>query len=136
MTILHPCQSELLSPLLWPVNQVSAFSSAGTDICSEGTSQLLGDQSSAFAPSAWDEKCHLVLSPAELPLATSDFQFPPIHENTGTSLEQSSVSPSVTFNDSMRLRPSKVNKCRFISSPALSLCQFPYILSLFFISRV
>lgn len=70
-------------------------------------------------------------------MATSDFQLPARHENTGTSSEQSSVPPSVTSNDSVRLRPSKVNKCSFISSPALILRQFPYyILSLFFFSRV
>ncbi|XP_065596456.1 tyrosine-protein phosphatase non-receptor type 22 isoform X2 [Cyrtonyx montezumae] len=48
----------------------------------------------------------------EFPLASSDFQLPHRHKDTGVSLEQSSVSPSVMFNDTTRLKPSKSLKLR------------------------
>lgn len=38
--ILRPCPSEPPSPLLWPVNQVSAFSEAGAEKSSEGSSRV------------------------------------------------------------------------------------------------
>lgn len=59
-------------------------------------------------------------------MATSDFQLPARNTNIGTSLEWSGESHSEVFNDPVRLRPCKVRKWLFISSPALSLCQFPY----------
>ena len=65
----------------------------------------------------------------QFPLATSDFQLPSRNTIIGTSLEWSGESHSEVFNDSVRLRPHKVSRWLFMSSPALPLCQFPYHVS-------
>lgn len=64
----------------------------------------------------------------EFPLATSDFQLPARNKNIGTSLEWSGESHSDVFNDTVRLRPCKVNKGLLISShPTNFLIMFPSV---------
>lgn len=130
MRILHPCPSEPPSPLLWPVSLVSAFHEAGAERGSGGSS--MAEQPAA--PSLWLPRVSNNLSavplfPGQFPPATSDFQLPDRNTNIGISLEWSGESHSVVFDDPVRLRPCKVNKWLFISSPALSLCQFLYHVS-------
>ncbi|XP_042740245.1 tyrosine-protein phosphatase non-receptor type 22 isoform X1 [Lagopus leucura] len=99
------------APLLWPASHHAAQPST-VRTSSLNILPQTDDDDPPPLPERTPESFIVASESAELPLATSDFQFPPIHENTGTSLEQSSVSPSVTFNDSMRLRPSKSLKLR------------------------
>ncbi|XP_015740698.1 tyrosine-protein phosphatase non-receptor type 22 [Coturnix japonica] len=99
------------SPPLRPVSHHTAQPSTGRTLSLNILPQTDDDDPPPL-PERTPESFIVANESGELPLATSDFQLPARHENTGTSLEQSSVSPSVTFNDSMRLRPSKSLKLR------------------------
>lgn len=133
--ILRPCPSEPPSPLLWPVNLVSVFAEAGAEQCSGGSPHVcVVPQHPAVPllglPAMRNHLSCVQLFLGQFPLAASDFQLPDRNTNIGTSLEWSGESHSEMFNDSVRLRPCKVRKWLFISSPALSLCRFPHHVSL------
>ncbi|OXB73659.1 UNVERIFIED_CONTAM: hypothetical protein H355_017081, partial [Colinus virginianus] len=73
---------------------------------------LTDDDNPPPLPERTPESFIVASESGEFPLASSDFQLPQRHKDTGVSLEQSSVSPSVMFNDTTRLKPSKSLKLR------------------------
>ncbi|POI28948.1 hypothetical protein CIB84_007302 [Bambusicola thoracicus] len=99
------------SPLLQPASHHAAQPRTGRTSSLNILPQTDDDDPPPL-PERTPESFIVASESGELPVATSDFQLPARHENTGTSSEQSSVPPPVTFNDSVRLRPSKSLKLR------------------------
>eukprot|EP00076_Gallus_gallus_P006967 XP_001235234.1 tyrosine-protein phosphatase non-receptor type 22 [Gallus gallus] len=99
------------SPLLQPASHHAAEPRTGRTSSLNILPQTDDDDPPPL-PERTPESFIVASESGELPVATSDFQLPARHENTGTSSEQSSVPPSVTSNDSVRLRPSKSLKLR------------------------